>query len=455
MCGVVWLWLQSSLCGAVREIRVATFNTKFAGSSAGDLVVELGDPGASDPRRIAEIIQRVNPDVILLNEFDYDAGTEALERFQTNFLGVGQNGQVPIEFPFRFAAPSNTGIASCFDLDNNGRAIKNVGSVGYGDDAFGFGEFPGQFGMAVLSKFPILAGEVRTFQNFLWRDMPGARLPDIAITPAPQDWYNAAELEVFRLSSKSHWDLPIDVDGQIVHLLAAHPTPPAPFDGPEDSDGLRNHDEIRLWADYVRPGAAGYLYDDGGSSGGIGAGARFVICGDYNADPVDGDSVDQAINQLLENPMVNASITPQGASGTTDTSTFGLRVDYVLPSVAGFVPKAGAVFWPLAGEEGAGLVGASDHRLVWMDLELTPLISDAVGGLQIGIDEQDVVIGWDARSDIDYGIECSVDLSGWEELAGAAIEIADGVATFRHAGAATMGGRKFYRITAGFSAGAE
>ena len=54
---------------------------------------------------------------------------------------------------------------------------------GYGDDSFGFGAFPGQFGMAVYSRYPIDFRHIRTFQNFLWKDMPGAGLPDDAATP--------------------------------------------------------------------------------------------------------------------------------------------------------------------------------------------------------------------------------------------------------------------------------
>ena len=44
-------------------------------------------------QRNAEIIQRVNPDVLLLNEFDYvsgQAGNEAIDLFRTNFLSVPQ-----------------------------------------------------------------------------------------------------------------------------------------------------------------------------------------------------------------------------------------------------------------------------------------------------------------------------------------------------------------------------
>lgn len=62
---------------------------------------------------------------------------------------------------------------------------------------------------------------------------------------------------MLRLSSKSHWDVPIniplDAEASVtkrVHMLLHHPTPPA-FDGAEGRNHLRNHDEIRLFADYV------------------------------------------------------------------------------------------------------------------------------------------------------------------------------------------------------------
>ena len=99
------------------------------------------------------------------------------------------------------------------------------------NDSFGFGFFPGQYGMAVLSMYPIDYANVRTFQHFKWKDMPGALLPDDPSTPEPADWYSPDELDVFRLSSKSHWDVPIQIDGKTVHFLISHPTPPV-FDDP-------------------------------------------------------------------------------------------------------------------------------------------------------------------------------------------------------------------------------
>ncbi|MEZ2232152.1 esterase-like activity of phytase family protein [Microcoleus sp.] len=387
----------------VPAVRFSSFNASLNRSSAGRLITDLSTPSNQQAKNVAETIQRVNPDVLLINEFDYDSSNTSLNLFQQNYLSVSQNGATPVNYPFRYTAPSNTGIASGFDLDNNGSTVTEVGTTGYGNDAFGFGDFPGQYGMALYSKYPIDTANIRTFQNFLWKDMPGAFLPDDSATSATNDYYSPAELNVFRLSSKSHWDVPININGDIVHALVSHPTPPV-FDGPEDRNGKRNHDEIRLWADYITPGKGSYIYDDRRTFGGLAPNASFVIMGDQNADPVDGDSFDNAILQLLNNSRVNVGVTSaipaslggiqqvadggnnvnQKGSPAFDTADFGdtgtgsgnLRVDYVLPSADLPVSDA-AVFWPVTTDPLYRLVGdrqnadttpTSDHSLVWADI---------------------------------------------------------------------------------------
>ncbi|MDQ3106173.1 MAG: GAF domain-containing protein, partial [Actinomycetota bacterium] len=64
-------------------------------------------------------------------------------------------------------------------------------------------------------------------------------------THAPGRRYSQAERDVLRLSSKSHWDVTLNIGGTLVHALVSHPTPPV-FDGTEDRNGKRNHDEIRF-----------------------------------------------------------------------------------------------------------------------------------------------------------------------------------------------------------------
>ena len=365
------VWAQS---GDVVRVRFATYNASFNRATAGALIADFGSTGNTQGRRVAEIIQRVRPDVLLLNEFDYDAAGQAAARFQSNYLGVSQNGFAPITYPYRFLRSVNTGVPSGFDFNNDG-------STNGPDDAYGFGAFPGQYGMLVLSKYPFELDGVRTFQFFLWKDMPGAYLPR---TAGGQSYYAPAEIAVFRLSSKSHWDLPIQIGLFTVHLLADHPTPPV-FDGAEDRNGLRNHDEIRMWADYIVPTNAPYLYDDARNTNHLAAGARFIIAGDQNADPYDGDSSSNAIQQLTAHWLIQTNPIPSSEGGAQagagvggqvgnpahDTAAFSgnLRVDYLLPSRNLVVTNAG-VFWPRTDQAGYSLISASDHRLVWMDVVL-------------------------------------------------------------------------------------
>jgi endonuclease/exonuclease/phosphatase family metal-dependent hydrolase len=208
----------------------------------------------------------------------------------------------------------------------------------------------------------------------------------------PEGHYDDATWAQLRLSSKSHWDVPIGVGAQIVHALCAHPTPPA-FDGPEDRNGRRNHDEVRFWVDYLTPGKAEWIVDDAGTAGGLPDGSHFVVLGDLNCDPVDGDSRREALAALLGHGRVfdpqprssggvewsrkqfGANAT-HGGDASLDTGDFedavgvgpgNLRVDYVLPSRS-LRTVQGEVFWPAEREPGAGLATASDHRLVWVDV---------------------------------------------------------------------------------------
>ena len=366
-------------------LRIATYNTSLYDDAAGGLIARLQD-GDADARKIAAVLQRVRPDVVLLNEFDFDPSGRAADLFQRDYLQVAQpGGGDPLHYPYRYLAPVNTGVPSGLDLDGNGTA----GGAGRerGNDAWGYGLHPGQYGMLVLSRYPIDDAAVRTFQLLQWNAMPGARQPRDPQTGAP--WYSPQAWSRMRLSSKSHWDVPVITPLGVVHLLAAHPTPPV-FDGPENRNGLRNFDEIRLWAEYLRPGpeTATWLCDDQGRCGGLDADARFVIVGDYNADPVDGDGVAGAINQLLQHPRVDAGFVPvsrgaveraaqraiprQGdvASHTGDFGPKGgtLRLDYVLPST-GLQVRDGGVFWPPQDHPAAAVSEASDHHLVWLDLD--------------------------------------------------------------------------------------
>ena len=366
-------------------VRVATFNVSMEASNyqpqgasehSGEVLLTLLESGEHPQiRNIAEIIQRVAPDIILLNEFDYYPNSipTAAALFVRNYLNKSQQGQQAIDYPYQFTAPVNTGVASPFDLDNNGEKTGNAG------DAYGWGMYPGQYGMALLSRYPIDVAAVRTFQHFLWQDMPGAL--QITQPNSGEPWFTPQESAAVRLSSKSHWDIPLTINGKKLHILAMHPTPPT-FDGPEDRNGKRNHDEIRLMADYLSPERADYIYDDKGNKGGF-DGQRFVLAGDFNAADIGDKYRPGVIEQLTEHPLVNSSVIPQSDGGSESaeqpyssrfTAYWGARADYVLPSRKGLTVQGGGVFWPVKASPLNRLVkdrqSSSDHRLVWMDIVL-------------------------------------------------------------------------------------
>jgi alkaline phosphatase D len=381
---------EPTVAGAM-VLRVATFNAAMNRKSAGELTegLQKGDPQAA---KIAEILRVVSPDVFLLNEIDYDE--RSAEVFLNRYLASQerQDSQEPTEQPpwkYFFAGPVNTGVDSGLDLDGNGKLHEP-------NDAWGFGTYPGQYGMAVFSRHEIQKEAIRTFQNFRWSRMPGALRP-MRSNPGStelESYYPDAVWDQLRLSSKSHWDVPILIGGKTLHLIASHPTPPV-FDGPEDRNGCRNHDEIRLLMDYVAGDSSGaYVVDDNGRTGPLATDASFVIAGDLNSDPIDGDGRAEAIRKLLEHPRLAKSPAPKSLGGVeasenskganlkhqadpaTDTGDFNdrnpgnLRIDFVLPS-ANLKVLASGVYWPSKSQsaEANALVGASDHRLVWVDLQ--------------------------------------------------------------------------------------
>lgn len=368
-------------------LRLASFNTSLYDETTGGLIARL-QAGDDKAGKIAAVLQRVRPDIVLLNEFDHDHAHRAADLFQQRYLQVPQpGGGEALVYPYRYLAPVNTGIPSGMDLDGDGQTGGNGRERG--NDAWGYGLHPGQYGMLLLSKYPIDGNAVRTFQHLKWSAMPGARQPRDPTTGAA--WYPPAVWSQLRLSSKSHWDVPVRTPSGTLHVLAAHPTPPV-FDGPENRNGARNADEIRLWHDYISDGAHPWLCDDAGRCGGLAGDARFMILGDLNNDPADGDGDHGAIRELLEHPRVARMATPRSegavvaaarypgiarhsapahATGDYGARVGTLRLDYVLPSVGMAVERSG-VFWPRKGEPGAELIDASDHRLVWVDVTLAP-----------------------------------------------------------------------------------
>jgi hypothetical protein len=63
--------------------------------------------------------------------------------------------------------------------------------------------------------------------------------------------------------------------------------------------------------------------DDQGHRGGLKSGSLFVIAGDQNSDPLDGDSIPGAIQQLLDHLLVNTKETPASGGGREQAALQG------------------------------------------------------------------------------------------------------------------------------------
>jgi hypothetical protein len=384
-------------------IRVATFNV-------GDIrTADLDDPEHPRLLALAEVIQRLRPNVLLLNEIAWDGpgapGYRAGEpegqngqRFADRFLAVrrgdwgeAETGGRPLRYR-AFMAAVNSGVPSGLDLNRDGRVVTAYPSPpftlrremppepssearAYGEDCWGFGTFPGQYGMALLvdERLVIDLEGVRTFRLLPWDYMPGALLPRDAGGAGGDHWYGEEARSQVRLSSRSHWDVPVHLpNGATMHFLCSHPTPPG-FEGPEKRNARRNRDEIRFWADYIDD--AQYIVDDRNKPGGLPPGRPFIILGDLNVDPARGESFRDPIGSLLcSHRRINCLVVPTAdleieGLAATDTTRSGLRVDYILPSRDLGIAAAG-VYRHVPAGTWRGF--PSDHFPVWMEIVALP-----------------------------------------------------------------------------------
>lgn len=347
--------ILGGLPSSAETVRIATFDAELERRGPGLLLADILKRDAQ-VMAVASVIAETKPDVLLLNGFDHDVEGHALAAFVALLDDAGR------PYPHVFAAAPNAGVETGLDMDGNGR-------IGEARDAQGYGRFTGAGGMAVLSTYPL--GEARDFSGFLWADLPGAIAPTANGDPFPSREAQAIQ----RLSSVGHWDVPVLLPGGPVHMLAFNPTTPV-FDGPEDLNGRRNHDEIMFWLKFL-DGALPFPPPS----------EPVVVIGNANLDPEDGAGRREAIAALLaDRRLQDPGPQSAGAQAAADPAHRGdpaldtvdwpepepgnLRVDYVIPDARLEVVGAG-VFWPAEGDPHAETVAtASRHRLVWVDVAL-------------------------------------------------------------------------------------
>lgn len=311
------------------SLRVATFNAELTRKGPGLLLRDILK--GEDPQIAAftALMLEVRPDIIALQGIDYDLKHAALGALIQSLETAG------LAYPHNFTAAPNAGQASGQDLNGNGR-------LGDADDAHGFGRYNGMGGMAILSRFPIQRDSIEDYTPMLWRDLPDHTYPMVDGAPFGGD----AVFDIHRLSSRNHWVVPIETPGYgPLRLMTFHATPPL-YDGDEDRNARRNHDEIAFWNSYLSQDSSAQ---------------PFVLLGTPNMDPRRGSGRRKAIKALLASPLL------QNPFGDTPTAVFsekmpdGLQVDYLLPSADWTVTDQGMATSP----------EASRHSLLWVDITRT------------------------------------------------------------------------------------
>jgi hypothetical protein len=343
-------------------LRIAHFNVGLERDGPGLLLDALHKGKDRQVLAVQKIIQHVQPDILVLNGFDSDADLVALKLFSDQL--AAQNWIMA----YSFSAEQNGGVDSLHDLNNDGY-------LGDKADAFGYADFQGQGGMAILSKHPILYPEIQDFTDFLWQDLSDPSWP---IDSNNESFHSQAEKDILPLHSAGAWIIPVETPDGLLSIMMSHSTPPV-FDGPEDANGKRNLDQMRFWS-HVLDGRIGNVN------------GPFVLALGLNADPLDGEGANQTLRDFLASPKI-ADLEPTKTGDEHVDETSGhktpsnqdtadwrepipgdLRVDYVLPSHELKTTTSG-VFWPSENSPefewlSQAQEGGTRHRLVWVDVEL-------------------------------------------------------------------------------------
>lgn len=324
-------------------LRLAVWGSELRRDGPGLLLRDIR-AGQAQVMAARDLILAARPDVLLLLHVDHDHRLAALSAFQA-LLEAGGHPMAHAHAP-----RPNSGVPSGIDLDGDGR-------TGTLDDALGWGRFQGAAGMALLSRHP-LGPEALDLSGYLWRDLPGSRIPMRDGAPFPSAEAHAVQ----PLSSTGHWVVPVMAPGAVLTLLAWHAGPPA-FGAVPGRNRARNHDETAFWS----------LYLDGALPEAPPAGPLTVI-GNANLDPQAGDGDGAAIRALLAHPRLQdpepAAAREPGEPPGTATAAYApppqgpgaLRSSYILPD-SGLTVRDAGLIWPDP---------PARHALVWVDLIWPP-----------------------------------------------------------------------------------
>jgi endonuclease/exonuclease/phosphatase family metal-dependent hydrolase len=349
------------------QLRVAQYNIEFLST----IKLKAKD---NQVAAAVKVITRHSPDIIAINEMQHDLtgvtspkpGGLTVGSNNARLMADLLNAANPKARPYKYTvlAMGNFGFTwPGFDSNQHDPYFQYLSA---------FGQVQGSINTALISRYPIDTKRVQVITDLEWSKLPGNKLSELK---AKAGYTVPAGFPLF---GNSLVVVPVDVDGTEVQFVLLHTTPPKG----KEINNYRNYDELRglrLLVEGKLPGAS------------LGGASRFVLMGDFNADPDHGDALPGAAAQLLGLPSI-ALFTPTGAgtygvnperntfstvcvaAGGPDPATGkGWQIDYLLPSKTIGAPTKGGMFYPDRATSPADWTlacQASDHMLLWADLLL-------------------------------------------------------------------------------------
>ncbi|WP_291278313.1 endonuclease/exonuclease/phosphatase family protein [Galactobacter sp.] len=333
-------------------VSVATLNAGLTSKADGQTLGDLQAGGDERAEKLARTVAQERPDVLVLTGIDVDPEGDTIEVLKDQYLNAAGGSA----YRYVYAPATNAGVDSGADLDGDG-------TIGGAGDALGAGDFPGQASMAVLSVHPIDRTAARTFSKLTWAEAPGNHLNASDVpTEARKD---------IPLFSTSLWDVPVEVEGDTLHIVATSLSP-ASGDG---TDAARNRDQVQLIHDYVTGGAnLSSVEDDQGRPGPLSSDTPAVVAGDLGVDISSNAPAAKTVKSLLrmedveldagtsENWLVRLERLLKDSAAATRVGTSSSRLDYVI--------GAGELQNSESDTKDAVRAGGSTHRMVVADFDL-------------------------------------------------------------------------------------
>ncbi|MBL7671135.1 MAG: hypothetical protein JNM39_11690 [Bdellovibrionaceae bacterium] len=385
------------------QLRIVHFNIKELDS------VKLGQGTKNSQVAAAvSVLRKLNPDFLSINEMQFDLPGIPSASFQShgensmgmmNLLSLGWP-QISIGF-----GPSNTGTLA--------KKIPNTDNYTTNSlrrelaDPVNFGVFPAEYSVAGATRFPVGA---RLFvQDLKWRDFR----PDRDLSKFKDAAGNALDPNKIELFDKNFMDMVVKIEGRDVHFILLHTVPVHDFGKDGSPNSVRNADQLSFLEWYLT-GKTDFVPPDSLPVKPLEPGALFVAMGDWNVDVRDKNLPGALVLQRLFD-KTNLWMDPSQLDFTYESQSFYVppyqdQLDYIITSKStGLVIKKGGVYAPFAREnrgcslpeepksqgpefvivaytdkqskekcfaevssEYAEIKTASDHRPVWLDLEVLP-----------------------------------------------------------------------------------